>query len=251
MSAAARQAAALLVAAYRSGEPIDRLPESCRPADIAAAYAIQDEVTVLRGPIAGWKVGMGSPADLPSCAPVYRDVILASGALLDPRRYHGLALEIEFAFRLRRDLPLRDEAYSYDEVAASVDFLPLIEVIGSRYRDRTALPQAEQLADANGNGAFILGTPVEDWRGLDFRSQRVTLEIDGAVVQSALATHPAGDPVKLVLWQANHAAARCGGLKAGDVVTTGSLQGATAAAGGSHAIGNWGRWGRVTVGIAA
>jgi len=250
MSVAARQAAALLVAAYRSGAPIDRLPASCRPADIAAAYAIQDEVTALRGPIGGWKTGMGSPTDQPSCAPVYRDVILASGALLDPRRYHGLALEIEFAFRLRRDLPLRSDAYGYDEVAASVDFLPLIEVIGSRYRDRTVLPQAEQLADANGNGAFILGAPV-DWRGLDFRSQRVTLEIDGAVVQSALATHPAGDPVQLVLWQANHAAARCGGLKAGDVVTTGSLQGATAVAGGSHAIGSWGRWGRVTVGIAA
>lgn len=251
MNAAARQAAALLVAAHRSGEPLDRLPEACRPADIAAAYAIQDEVTALRGPIGGWKVGMGSPTDAPSCAPVYRDVILNSGALLDPRRYRGLALEIEFAFRLRRDLPQRGSKYGYDEVAASVDFLPLIEVIGSRYRDRTALPQAEQLADANGNGAFILGTPVEDWRGLDFRGQRATLEIDGAVVQSALDTHPAGDPMKLVLWQANHAAARCGGLKAGDIVTTGSLQGATPAAAGSHAIGNWGRWGRVTIGIAA
>ena len=40
------------------------------------------------------------------------------------------------------------------------------------------------------------------------------------------------------------------GLAAGDIVTTGSLQGATPAAPGTRAVGNWGRWGRVMVNIA-
>ncbi|MEI9982408.1 MAG: fumarylacetoacetate hydrolase family protein [Aliidongia sp.] len=246
---AAQEAAALLVAAHRSGNPLDHLPGSCRPATIADAYAIQDEVTRALGPVGGWKVGMGSADAEPSCAPVYRDAILPSGASLDPRRYHGLALEIEFAFRLRHDLPLRAGPYGHEEIVAAIDFLPLIEVIGSRYRDRTALSAAEQLADANGNGALILGTPVEDWRGLDFREQLVTLTIDGELVQSARNTHPAGDPVRLVVWQANHVASRCGGLKSGDIVTTGSLQGATPAAAGVRAFGDWGCWGRVEVNI--
>lgn len=251
MAFAARDAAARVIAAHTSRQPIDRLPVACRPASVAEAYAIQDEVIRALGPVGGWKVGVSDPDAEPSCAPVCRDVILPSGADLDAARYHGLALEIEFAFRLRRDLPPQETAYRYDEVADAVDFLPLIEVLGSRYRDRTALSAVEQLADANANGAFITGAPVGDWRSLDFRRATVTLAIDGAIVQSACGTHPAGDPVRLLVWQANHAAARCGGLKRGDIVTTGSLQGASPIRPGSRAVADWGGWGRVELAVAA
>jgi 2-keto-4-pentenoate hydratase len=215
----------------------------------ADAYAIQDAVTRALAPIGGWKVGMGSPTAEPACAPVYRDRILASGAMLDAARYQGLALEIEFAFKLRRDLPPRARAYAYDEVAEAVDFVPLIEVLGSRYRDRLAVSAAEQLADANANGAFIVGAPIAGWRDFDFRTMRVDLAIDGEVVQSACGTHPTGDPLVLVIWLADHVAVRCGGLKSGDIVTTGSLQGATPIAAGSRAQGDWGLGGQVTASV--
>jgi 2-keto-4-pentenoate hydratase len=247
---AARDAAALLVEAHRSLRPLDRLPEALRPASIAEAYDIQDEVSRALGPIGGWKVGMSSPAAEPNCAPVYRAHILAAGAVLDSARYHGLALEIEFAFRLRRDLPPQGGGYDFEEIAEAVDFLPLIEVLGSRYRDRTAVSAFEQLADANANGAFIVGSPIADWRGVDFRTLTVELSIDGAVVQSACGTHPAGDPTRLVVWLADHAARRCGGLKAGDIVTTGSLQGATRIGACGSAVGDWGVWGRVALQVA-
>jgi 2-keto-4-pentenoate hydratase len=247
MESPARDAAALLLGVEQDGRLLDRLPEACRPGSVADAYAIQDLVIGALGPIGGWKVGMGSPDAEPSCAPVPASRILASGAAFDPARHPGFALEIEFAFRLRRDLPARSTQYGYDEIAASVDFVPLIELIGGRFRDRGALSAFEQLADANGNDAFIVGTPVEAWRGTDFRARRVELAIDGRVVQSALGTHPAGDPLLLVVWQANHAATRSAGLKRGDVVTTGSLQGATPIAAGRHAAGDWGPLGRVEV----
>jgi 2-keto-4-pentenoate hydratase len=247
---AARAAAALLVDAHRSRRPIDRLPETLRPAGVADAYAIQDEVSRALGSIGGWKVGMSSPTAEPNCAPVYRAQILAAGAVLDPARYHGLALEIEFAFRLRRDLPPRPGGYDTDEIVEAVDFLPLIEVLGSRYRDRTVVSAFEQLADANANGAFIPGAPIARWRDLDFRTLTVELSIDGTVVQSACGTHPAGDPIRLVVWLADHVARRCGGLKAGDIVTTGSLQGATPIGPGSTAFGDWGIGGRVALQVA-
>ena len=247
MGLPARDAAALLLAAGQGGRLLDRLPEACRPANAADAYAIQDLVIEALGPIGGWKVGMASPEAEPSCAPVPLTRILASGVRLDPARHPSLAVEIEFAFRLRYDLPPRSKRYDYDEVAASVDFVPLIELVGGRFRDRGALTSFEQLADANGNDAFIVGAPVENWRGTDFLKQRVELAIDGHVVQSARGTHPAGDPLLLVVWQANHAASRAGGLRQGDVVTTGSLQGATPIAAGSRAAGDWGGLGRTEV----
>jgi 2-keto-4-pentenoate hydratase len=207
-------------------------------------------VSRVLGPVGGWKVGIANSEAEPSCAPVYRDCILGSGAVLPSAQCQALSLEIEFAFLLRRDLPGRSGGYRPDEIAQAVDFVPLIEVIGSRYRDPLGLAPAELLADANGNRTFILGGPVARWRDLDFRTVRVELAIDDRVVQSACGTHPAGDPIRLVVWLADHVAARCGGLKSGEVVTTGSLQGATPIAAGSRAIGTWGSWGRVAVEVA-
>jgi 2-keto-4-pentenoate hydratase len=161
-----------------------------------------------------------------------------------------MAVEIEFAFKLRHALPPSTRPYSYNEVAQAVDFVPLIEVLGSRYGNRMAVTAAEQLADANANGAFIVGTPIAEWRGLDFRTLQVDLSIDGQTVQSARGTHPAGDPLLLVVWLADHTAARCGGLKAGEIVTTGSLQGATSVAAGSRVLGDWVGGGQVTLSVA-
>jgi 2-keto-4-pentenoate hydratase len=244
---AARDAAALLIEAERSRRTVSRLPEACRPSSAAEAYAIQDETARLSPPIVAWKVGSGGPGTEPTCAPVYRDRIFASGAMLDRS---DVALEVEFAFRARCDLPAGFGTAAASEIARALDFMPLIEVIASRYRDPGAAGRFELLADGNGNAAFILGEPVADWQELDFRRQRVELTVDGAIVQSALDTHPLGDPLPLVAWLADHVASRCGGLKAGDIVTTGSLQGATPIARGSSALASWGRWGQVALAIA-
>lgn len=244
---AARDAAALLIEAERARRPIDRLPDACRPSSAAEAYLIQDEITRLSPPIAAWKVGSSGPGTEPSCAPVYCDRLFASPAIFDRS---DLALEVEFGFRLRCDVPAGFGLASSSEIARALEFVPLIEAIAGRYRDPGAASRFEQLADGNGNAAFILGEPVADWRELNFRRQRVELAIDGVIVQSAQATHPLGDPVPLVAWLADHVAARCGGLKAGDIVTTGSLQGATPIARGSSAEGSWGPWGRVELAVA-
>ncbi len=244
----ARDAARLLIEAHRTGAPIDRLPESIRPATIADAYAIQDEIMAVLGPIGGWKVGTAGPDAEPSCAPVAASVIHPSGMVLEAQRYHWLGLEIEFAFRVLADLPPRALPYLYEEVAAAIEFVPLIEVIASRFRDRAGFGMAEILADANANGGFVLGAAIKDWRGIDFRTVKVDLAIDGAIVQTALDTHPlGGNPARLVHWQANHLTGRAGGLKRGDIVTTGALKGIAPAKAGNHAVGDWGALGRVEV----
>jgi len=245
--ATALEAARLILDAHRSGQPTDRLPESCRPQSIADAYAIQDEIMKVLGPIGGWKVGTAGPAAEPSCAPVGKSVIFESGKVLSAKDFHKLALEIEFAFRILKDLPARGTAYGYDEVVEAIEFVPLIEVIGTRYREIAGLSAPEMLADANANGAFIVGAAIRDWRKIDFAAVTVELTIDGKLAQTALNTHPlGGDPAKLVVWQANHAAGRTGGLKQGDIVTTGALKGMSPA-GAGKGVGTWEAYGRVEV----
>jgi 2-keto-4-pentenoate hydratase len=67
------RAAASLLEARRTGTRLERLPEDATPADVAAAYAIQDRVTAeLRaelGGTGGWKVGSKGTTDQPLCAP--------------------------------------------------------------------------------------------------------------------------------------------------------------------------------------
>jgi 2-keto-4-pentenoate hydratase len=51
----------------------------------------------------------------------------------------------------------------------------------------------------------------------------IDLAVDDTLKQVRAARHPAGDPLQLVVWLANHLN-RCGGLlSAGQVVTTGAL----------------------------
>lgn len=246
MTDRALDAARLLIAAHRTGQAIDRLPEDLRPATIEDAYAIQDHVTAALGAVTAWKVGQGGPTGPISIAPIYADRVYASGVTLDPAKLPDAALEMEFAFRMSQDLPDRPQPYAYDEVVAAIEgFCPCIEVLSSRYRDRTELPSVENLADGNANGALVYAGPLADWKALDFATQKVELAIDGAVCQSAVGTHPAEDPVTLVVWTANHLMTRTGGLKRGDVVTTGSLQGATPIGPGGTAVATYGAFGRV------
>lgn len=248
MTDRALEAANLLIAAHRTGQPIGRLPEGLRPATIEDAYAIQDHVSAALGSVTAWKVGQGGPTGPISIAPIYADRVYASGVTLDPAKLHGTALEIEFAFRLSRDLPARAQPYAYDEVLAAIEgFCPCIEVLSSRYQDRTELPSVENLADGNANGALVYAGPLADWKSLDFATQKVELTIDGEIRQSAVGTHPAGDPVTLVVWTANHLMTRTGGLKRGDVVTTGSLDGATPIGPGGKGVATYGAFGRVEV----
>jgi 2-keto-4-pentenoate hydratase len=199
------------------------------------------------GPVGGWKVGMSGPRAAPGIAPVLARRIIEPGLDLDATLFHGLALEVEFGFRLNRNLPKRTTPWSRDEVADAISFVPVIEIQGSRFLDRTGFSEAENLADGNANGALVVGAPIPDWAHLNFPGLRVTLTLDDVLVQDATGTHPAGDPVYLVQWTANHVAARTGGLRPGDIITTGSLRGATAAGSGAHAVGDWGPGGQVVI----
>ena len=65
-------------------------------------------------------------------------------------------------------------------------------------------------------------------------TQQVTLEIDGKRVVESRGSNPAGDVLCLLAWLANHATARSGGLRRGDIVTTGSWTGMRFVASGTR-----------------
>lgn len=222
-------AASRLLAA-RAGARIVALPEDERPSDIDAAYRIQRDVIAARGrPVQGWKVGCTSPMaqrmlryEKPFYGRLLDGFVHQSPAELDTRAFHIRLLEAEYAFRLARDLPPAGRPYDRDRVAEAVAAVhPAIEVVDTAFTDWLAVGIESLIADNGAHGTFVIGPGTSDWHGLDLVEAPVTLAIEGGATVEGKGANVLGHPLESLAWMANAAAAE-GGLRAGDIVTTGS-----------------------------
>lgn len=231
--AAIDEAAALFVAARRSGKPIDRLPDRCRPDGPLAALAIQDATVRLLGErVAAWKVSA------PIEGVLMRGAILASRVFDSPAHIPAklvpmLGVEAEIAFRFVKGLPARTAEYSYEEVAAAATALPAIEVVDTRFSDYPGTPLLDRSADCISNGGFVAGAARPDWRSFDLSKLEAVLEIGGQEIVRKSGGHASGDPLLPAVALANDLR-RQGGLPAGIVVTTGTYTGLNRAQPGQH-----------------
>ena len=191
------------------------------PTDFAAAMRTQRDVTEALGEsLAGWKLGF-SPDGVPVAAPLYASLVRASPATMRLPE-GGFIIEIELAFRLARDLPTK--AYTRDEVLAAVDEALIgIELVRGRFGEPPAAPYPAFLADNIGNAGYVTGETTRSFRAFDLKALRCTFSVDGSIVQDGKGGHPQGDPVEPLRAYASAPIDELGGLKAGQVVTTGSL----------------------------
>jgi 2-keto-4-pentenoate hydratase len=225
---AVREFAAALIDAHRTHRTIE---PSLRPRSAEDAYRVQDIVaralwTSAGDAITAWKTGAPNRATTPIAAPIPRSKVLASGAALPFDDFNVIAIEAELAFTIGRDLPPRSTPYGRSDLRAAIASIhPAIEVCDSRLRDWKNADPLPKLADNQMNGALVVGEGVADWQRVMPREQRATVDIGGRRIAEAIGSHPCGDPVVLLDWLANHCAVRCGGLRAGDVVTTGAWTG--------------------------
>ena len=225
-------AADALLDARRTGKTIAELPENLRPVDVAEVYFVQDKVAAAYDEIGGWEIGAPNAEATPLFAPMPKSWIAASGSLLTGNRYRGL--EAEIAFLVGEDLPPRETPYTRAEaVAAMASCHPVIEVLESAYGDPTVVAKNSMLADLQMHGGFIYGPAFAGWESVDFNAEKVTLSVDGIVRVERVGSNTSGDLVKLLPWLANEGAARTGGLRKGQWITTGSWTGNTLASAGS------------------
>lgn len=225
-----------LAAAFETGKAIDSLGDGERPETRADSFAIQDAVFDRLGyGVGAWKVG-GSPGTEPTSAPIAASKLYSSGKTLDPAGHRSFGIEAEIAFRLARDLPAREKAYDADEVRAALEsMIVVIEVVESRFSAWPKIDPLWALMDFQANDSLVLGTENPVPHDLDFSGQPVRLLFDGKTEFEGTGTFGGGDPFVLMAWLASHAKERTGalagrGLKAGDIVTTGSWNGVSLAA---------------------
>jgi 2-keto-4-pentenoate hydratase len=225
----------MLLDARRTGVPIDELPKELQPITLDEAYFVQDLLAQSFGEIGGWKIGAPTPEATPMFAPMMSAWMAPSGAVMDGvRRFRGL--EAEIAFLMGQDLPKRATPYTMDEVVAAIESChPVIEVLESGLLNPLTAERLSMIADLQMHGGFVYGATVADWKRIDFKTEHVVMDVDGVIRVERTGSNTSGNLMRLLPWLANEGAARTGGLKAGQWVTTGSWTGATIADPGSAA----------------
>jgi 2-keto-4-pentenoate hydratase len=98
-----------------------------------------------------------------------------------------------------------------------------IEVPDSRYGDFTTVGAAQLIADTACAAWLVLGPAVAmEWRTIDFAGQVVTGFRNGEEVVRGIGAVVLGDPRVALAWLVNEVSRHCGGIEAGQFVTTGT-----------------------------
>ncbi len=245
----AQEAARLLHAAWRDQTPIPGLPDSCRPQDLDDGYQVQAALEALHeAPLAGYKIGATNKVaqqlfdvDAPFFGRILAPSLIDSPAEIAAGAVRLHIIEAEFDFTMKADLPAREEAYSRDEVMAAIaDLHPAIEVPDSRYVNWREAGMPQLVADNAIAALLVLGAPARDWRDLDLSQHAVTVRVNGEAVDVGSGANVLGDPRNVMVWLANELSARGLGLKAGQVVTTGSAANVIQVKPGDEVIADFG-----------
>ncbi len=246
---ARRELANLLIRARRTASQIRGLPPRLVPATPADGYAINALVASGLGwaPL-GWKVA-GTNAQmmrrLRVVEPIYgrsftqfevaSPATLAHGRLLDP------IVECEFFFRLGSDLPPRSTLYTNDEIAAAVANVHAgIEIAECRFPLDELPPISAILADGAANGHYVVGPEIPDWRRRDLTTMSIRLEVDGKTRREGNGAEVMGDPIRVVTWLANTRSKWGDGLKAGELISSGTCTGMLLARAGEEMEAHFG-----------
>ena len=152
--------------------------------------------------------------------------IQQSPALVATRGKTQLGVECEIAVRLSADLPRRLDAMPYvrsDLAPLISECLATIEIVENRYVDYGRLDAATLIADDFFGAGLILGVADRDLDPNDLDQTAATMLIDGVEVGTGRGSDILGHPLEALAWLANSLNARGSLLRAGEVVTLGSL----------------------------
>jgi len=252
-------ACALLYRHWAESTQLEALPPDLVPGTRAEAYRVQ---ALLEGnsqaPLYGWKIAATSVigqrhigVDGPLAGRILAERVIADGGACPLGNNLMKVAELEFAFRMGKDLPPRDQPYSQHEVLAAVASLhPAIELPDSRFLHFEKAGMTQLIADNACAHLFVLGPAAQaDWRALDLAGHKGRMFRNGEAAEDGIGSNVLGDPRIALTWLANELSRHGETLKAGQVVTTGTCVKPVPIAVGDRFVGDLGILGRVSVSI--
>lgn len=230
------------------------------PASLAEAYAVQDaieaELARLRMRAIGYKIGATNQMarDMLGVAEPFRGRLydrMSSPSGAQVRRAGPFQVwEVEIALRMARDLDPAGAPFDAETVeAATAAVIPAIEIVGSVFHPFNQAPMLCLVADNAVHGHWVFGQEVNDWLAMDLMTAPVTLALDGEVRAEGAGRGVDGGAFESAAWLANNLAAEGRGLKAGEVITTGSVTPLIPIGRDREAVADFGALGEVRVSL--
>ena len=186
--------------------------------------------------------------DSPIYGRVFAPMAKVSPFSVDHARLCSPIPEVEYAARLGADLPPRAKLYTVEEVTEAVASLhPGLELAECRFiHDARFPPFPAILADGAGASTIVYGPAIEDWRMRDIVDQEVVLLCNGTPRRKGTARAALDHPMAPLTWLANELSRTGIGLRAGQIVSTGTLTGMLRPKAGETYVADFGPFGSVT-----
>lgn len=188
----------------------------------------------LGGKRCGYKIGATSVGvqqllgcQEPIFAPLRREDVLAADATFQiPAGLLGV--ECEFGYLMARDYPAPLEEPDLAGLRSAIaDCFVALEIVGRRVVAPAPLDEISAVADFALDVAAVQGRSIPDWRSRDLASMAVLAVVDGVTEANGSGSLVLAHPENALLWLAKALQASGGGLRAGDIVLTGTCTGIT------------------------
>ncbi|HMV64762.1 MAG TPA: 2-oxopent-4-enoate hydratase [Rhodocyclaceae bacterium] len=140
---------------------------------------------------------------------------IPAATLIQPRA------EGEIAFLMKKDV-MGPGLSGADILAATEGVMACFEIVDSRIHDWKIKIQ-DTVADNASCGVLVLGDRIVDPRKVDLATCGMVLEKNGDIVGTGAGAAALGHPLNAMAWLANTLGRLGIGLKAGDIVLSGSL----------------------------
>ncbi|MGB0844841.1 MAG: 2-keto-4-pentenoate hydratase [Alphaproteobacteria bacterium] len=248
-----------LAAANKAGTKLPVWDTNYGPADLADAYKLQlATMTAMEpelGKPYGWKIGAtnaGAQGALKTDRPFYGR-LLQKGRLRGPIdiSYSSLnhaVVEVEFAMELKKNLILGKKPFTIDDVKKATSRVILsIEVVSTRFDAFPGAGALNYIGDNGANGAWIEGASSADWIDMDLEAVEIELHKGGKEVAKGSGAVVETGPFGMLMWLANQGV----GLKAGEIITTGTMVPPTPATRGDSFTAKFGDLGEIAVRFTA
>jgi len=221
----------MLLGAREKGQPIDPPSSTIGPLSMEEAYDVQGKLVddmIKKGErIIGWKVGatnrnvmeqLNIDEPLLGCMTNQSDYSLKEVKASD---FFKLAVEGEIAIVMGKQLR-GPGITNADVVRAASGVMGAVELVDCRIKDWQTTPP-ESIADNALHGGIILGPFLKPVSGFDLTHEGVVMRKNGQLLASACGVEALGNPLNVVTWLANKLSELDREIKAGDIISTGTL----------------------------
>jgi 2-oxo-hept-3-ene-1,7-dioate hydratase len=258
-------AAADLYTAEKTGVQIGLLSQRFDGMDMDDAYAIQDafvQQKLAAGEnIIGWKIGLTSKAmqaalniDIPDSGVLFDTMVFEHGATVPKGRFIQPRVEAEIAFVMK--FGVSGANVTGADIIAATDYVaPSLEILDTRIMRKDPVTGSariivDTISDNAANAGVVLGIERHRITDHDLRWVGAIVSRNEEVEETGLGAGVLNDPVQSMVWLVQRLAKYGQGIRAGDIVLSGSFIRPVECPGGTNIQADFGEFGSVSIKFA-